>query len=86
VRANFVGIAQERASAKYGSRFGKGNTILIGDTLRDVQVSRNGGARVIAVATGSDGMEALQAEAADIVLPDLQDESALLEAVTGFVG
>jgi phosphoglycolate phosphatase-like HAD superfamily hydrolase len=86
VRANLVAIAQERASAKYGTRFDKGNTILIGDTLRDVQAGRNGGARVIAVATGSDSVEALRAEGADIALPDLQDTRAVMEAVSGFVG
>ncbi len=86
VRANLAGIAQERASAKYGPRFDKGNTILIGDTLRDVQAGRNGGARVIAVATGSDSAEALRAEGADIILPDLQDTRAVMEAVTSFVG
>ena len=86
VRANLVGIAQERASARYAPRFDKGNTILIGDTLRDVQAGRNGGARVIAVATGSDSAEALLAEGADVVLPDLQDTRAVTEAVTNFAG
>ncbi len=84
VRANLVGVAQERASARYRARFDKGNTVLIGDTLRDVQAGRNGGARVIAVATGSDSVEALRAEGADIALPDLQDTRAVMEAVSGF--
>jgi phosphoglycolate phosphatase-like HAD superfamily hydrolase len=85
VRANLVGIAQERASAKYGVRFDKENTVLIGDTLRDVQAGRNGGAHVIAVASGSDSMEALRAEGADIVLPDLRDTRAVMEVVMSFV-
>jgi phosphoglycolate phosphatase-like HAD superfamily hydrolase len=84
VRANLVGVAQERASAKYGARFDKGNTVLIGDTPRDVQAGRNGGAHVIAIASGSDSMEALLAEGADIVLPDLRDTRAVMEAVAGF--
>ena len=86
VRSNLVGIAQERASVKYGVRFDKTNTVLIGDTQRDVQAGRNGGAYVIAVATGSDSMESLRAEGANIVLPDLQDTSAVMEAVTSFAG
>jgi phosphoglycolate phosphatase-like HAD superfamily hydrolase len=61
-RANLVSIAQERASAKYGVKFNKTNTVLIGDTPRDVQAGRNGGAHVVAVASGSDSMEALRAE------------------------
>jgi phosphoglycolate phosphatase-like HAD superfamily hydrolase len=80
-----VGIAQERASAKYGQGFDKGNTVLIGDTLRDVRAALKGGARVIAVATGTDSAEALLAEGADAVLPDLRDTRAVREAVAGFV-
>lgn len=84
IRANLVGVAQERATIKYGARFDKTNTVLIGDTLRDVQAGRNGGARVIGVASGSDSMEALRAEGADVVLPDLRDTLAVVESVGGF--
>lgn len=86
VRANLVSVAQERASAKYGPGFDKRNTVLIGDTPRDVQAGRNGGAHVIAVASGSDSMDALRDEGAEIVLPDLRDTRAVLEAVTGLAG
>lgn len=85
VRANLVSFAQERASAKYAAKFDQGNTVLIGDTIRDVQAGRNGGARIVAVASGSDSMEALRAEGADIVLPDLRDTQSVVDAVTGFV-
>lgn len=84
VRANLVGVAQERATAKYGIRFDKTNTVLIGDTPRDVQAGRNGGAHVLAVASGSDSMEALRAEGADIVLPDLRNTDAIMEAIRTF--
>jgi phosphoglycolate phosphatase-like HAD superfamily hydrolase len=86
VRANLVSVAQERASAGYGAKFDKTNTLLIGDTPRDVQAGRNGGAHVVAVASGSDSMDALRAEGADIVLPDLRDTRAVVEAVTKFAG
>lgn len=85
VRANLVGIARERAAAKYGVRFDKTTTILIGDTPRDVQAGRNGGAYVVAVASGSDTVEALRGEGADVVLPDLRDTRAVVAAVTGFL-
>jgi uncharacterized protein YbjT (DUF2867 family) len=45
-----------------------------------------GGARVVAVATGSDSAEDLRAEGADIVLADLRDTRAVVQAVTGLVG
>lgn len=86
VRANLVGFAQERASAKYGATFDMANTVLIGDTVRDVQAGRNGGAHVVAVASGSDSVEVLRAEGADVALPDLRDTPAVVRAITGFVG
>jgi phosphoglycolate phosphatase len=84
VRDNLVGIARERASAKYGVKFNKSTTVLIGDTPRDVWAGRNGGAHVIAVASGSDSMDVLRSEGADVVLPDLRDTRAVVAAVTGF--
>ena len=83
VRANLVEIAQARASGRYGQVFDKRSTVLVGDTLRDVRAGLHGGARVIAVATGSDSAEALRNEGADIVLPDLRDTRAVTEAVAG---
>jgi len=81
VRANLVAVAQARAAAKYGEIFDKANTILVGDTPRDVQAGRDGGARVVAVATGSDNVESLRAAGADVVLLDLRDTKAVTEAV-----
>jgi phosphoglycolate phosphatase len=83
VRANLVGVARERASLKYGVRLDESTTVLIGDTPRDVQAGRKGGACVVAVASGGDSVETLRAEGADIVLPDLRDTSAVVHAVTG---
>jgi phosphoglycolate phosphatase-like HAD superfamily hydrolase len=86
VRAKLVGIAQVRASGRYSQVFDKRNTVLIGDTLRDVQAGLRGGARVIAVATGTDSAEALLNEGVDIVLRDLQDTRAVTKAVADVVG
>ena len=83
-RDKLVAFARDRASAKYGVQVDKANTVLIGDTLRDVRAGRNGGARVVGVATGSDSIDALRAEGADIVFPDLRDTCMVVEAVTGF--
>lgn len=83
-RDKLVAFARDRASAKYGARLDKANTVLVGDTLRDVWAGRNGGARVVGVATGPDSVDALRREGADIVLPDLRDTRVVVEAVTGF--
>lgn len=84
IRANLVSVAQERAYAKYGHRFDKARTVLIGDTPRDVEAGLNGGAHVVAVASGSDSEETLRTEGADIVFPDLRDTQAVVEAVLSF--
>jgi phosphoglycolate phosphatase len=84
VRAKLVSFAQERASVKHYTRFDRANTVLIGDTLRDVQAGREGGAHVVAVATGPDSAESLLAAGADAVMPDLRDTQAVMNAVAAF--
>lgn len=86
VRANLVAVAQARATAKYGETFDKANTILVGDTPRDVRAGLDGAAHVVAVATGSDSVESLRAAGADVVLPDLRVTRAVAEALTSLAG
>jgi phosphoglycolate phosphatase-like HAD superfamily hydrolase len=86
VRADLVRVAQERASAKYGVSFGPATTVLVGDTPRDVRAGLDGGAHVVAVASGSDDVAILRKEGADVVLPDLRDTRAVVRAVTQFWG
>lgn len=81
VRSNLVGVACGRASVKYGAVLDASRTVLFGDTPRDVQAGRDGGAYVIGVATGHDSMERLLAEGADAVLPHLEDTVAVVMAV-----
>ena len=86
VRANLVGVSQRRASVKYGVSFGPAITVLVGDTPRDVRAGMDGGAHVVGVASGSDDMDTLRKEGADVVLPDLRDTQAVVWAVTQFQG
>lgn len=81
VRAHLVAFAQRRASTKYGRTFDRNSTVLIGDTVRDVRAGLDGGARVIAVATGIDNETDLRTAGADEVLPDLVDTARLLDAL-----
>jgi phosphoglycolate phosphatase len=81
IRANLVGIAQRRAGSKYGVQFDRATTVLIGDTPNDVIAARDGGALVIAVATGKDSTDDLAAEGADTVLADLSDTAVVLRAI-----
>ncbi len=82
-RAGLVSLAQRRASAKHRNAFHAGNTVLIGDSRRDVAAGRNGGALVIAVATGLDTAAELLDAGADVMLTDLTDVPALMRAVWG---
>ncbi len=83
IRANLVGVAQAKASASYGAVFDSSNTVLIGDTLRDVEPGRVGGAHVVAVASGAFTVDQLSAAGADVVLPDLRDTDAVVKSVLG---
>ena len=69
------------AQAKYGREFDEASTILIGDTPLDVQAARDGGARVLAVATGVHGPDELAAVGADAVLEDLSDLDGFLRTL-----
>ncbi|MFB7470771.1 HAD family hydrolase [Kitasatospora sp. NPDC056184] len=80
-RAVLVPVARRRAAAAYGHGFEAAATVLIGDTPRDVQAGRAGGARVVAVASGASSAAELRAAGADAVLADLRDTAAVLRAV-----
>ncbi|MFG2533004.1 HAD family hydrolase [Streptomyces sp. NPDC048516] len=83
VRSDLVGFAQRRAQHRYGADFGPGNTVVIGDTVRDVQAARTGGARPVAVATGKYTSAELREAGAEVVLPDLRDTDVVIAAVLG---
>lgn len=80
-RPPLVEVARARAHRKYGHRFDADTTVLIGDTLHDVAAGREGGARVVAVATGPSDAAALRAAGAHTVLTDLRDTAAVVDAV-----
>lgn len=72
-------IAQ--AGAAGGPSFHPSQAIVIGDTPHDVAVAKAGGARSIAVATGSHTVEELRATGADHVFGDLSDLAAVMRAL-----
>lgn len=55
--------------------------MLIGDTVNDVTAAHDGGARIIAVATGNDNTEDLARAGAETVLEDLTRTDDLLAAI-----
>ncbi|PYC69168.1 phosphoglycolate phosphatase [Streptomyces tateyamensis] len=84
-RPALVAVAQRRAAQKYRTEFTVANTVIIGDSLEDVRTGHDGGARVIAVASGTTTAEELAAAEADVVLSDLQDVDLLLGSIAGLV-
>ncbi|MER7933031.1 MULTISPECIES: haloacid dehalogenase-like hydrolase [unclassified Streptomyces] len=81
IRPALVRIAQDRAAAKHGGRFRRDNTVIVGDSLEDVRTGLEGGANVIAIASGTTSQHQLRAAGADHVLPDLTSPTALLRCI-----
>ncbi|URM95294.1 haloacid dehalogenase-like hydrolase [Actinomadura madurae] len=68
VRTNLIPIAQQRATRRTGKTYSRETTYIVGDTVSDVEAAREGGALVIAVATGKTAAWALrEAGAADVI-------------------
>lgn len=81
VRANLVTVARHRARERTGMTFTDTTTIIIGDSPSDVEAALNGGAQIIAVASGNTSAEQLHAAGAATVLSDLTDTDAVKRAV-----
>lgn len=77
-RNALVPIALERTRARGLPHVTPGDLLIVGDTPLDVACARAGGARVVAVATGSHDVEILTTCGPDLVLPDLSDASTFL--------
>jgi phosphoglycolate phosphatase-like HAD superfamily hydrolase len=82
-RAELVRLARERAAIAYGETFTASDTVLIGDTPNDVRAGHEGGARVVAVATGSSDRAVLEKAGPEAVLDDLTDVPAAVAAILG---
>jgi phosphoglycolate phosphatase len=79
-RPELVPIARARADSARGTGTAT-RTVLVGDSILDIQAARHNGARVVAVATGTTPRETLEAAGADAVLDDLADLDRSLAAI-----
>jgi len=73
--------ALARVAVSGGPRAAPADAVIIGDTPLDVAVALAGGARSIAVATGSHTTVELLASGADVVFQDLSNLDAVLTAL-----
>lgn len=80
-RSALVPLAQRRTAEKYCVEFDRSTTVLIGDTPSDIRAGNVGGARVVAVATGSSNQQELRKAGADSVLPDLSNAERAVSTI-----
>jgi len=70
-------VALERAGQHRGCIFQSENTVVIGDTPKDIACGKAMGAMTLAVATGGFSVEELAAYKPDLVVADLCDDKVL---------
>ncbi|WP_078875307.1 HAD family hydrolase [Streptomyces sp. NRRL F-5053] len=80
-RPALVAVSQRRSASAYGFHFNRENTVIIGDSLQDIRTGREGGSKVIGVASGTTSAQQLTEAGADRVLPDLTDVEQLKAAI-----
>ncbi|NUQ64735.1 MAG: HAD family hydrolase [Pirellulales bacterium] len=78
-RPALVRWAMDAASDLAGRAVRPADTIVLGDTPRDVDCAKANGCLAVAVATGQFSVDILRCTAADLVLSDFRDPAVLLE-------
>jgi phosphoglycolate phosphatase-like HAD superfamily hydrolase len=76
-RRSLVPVAMGRYRDRHGRAVDARDVTIIGDTPHDVDCAHAAGARVIAVATGKFGIDALREAGADLAVADLRDTASL---------
>ncbi|MGO9081598.1 MAG: HAD family hydrolase [Streptosporangiaceae bacterium] len=77
---------RSRAAEKYGAGTGPAATVYIGDSSRDVEAARNGGACSIGVASGRCTPADLRDAGAGAVVADLSDTATVIATIDQMTG
>ncbi len=80
-KGTLLQVARSRAAEKYHVTYGEHATVYIGDSTRDVEAARIGGARSIGVASGRSTLADLREAGADIALADLSNAASVVRAI-----
>jgi phosphoglycolate phosphatase-like HAD superfamily hydrolase len=83
-RNDLLAIAMKRVARRGWSTIGL--PVVVGDTARDIECARAGGARVLAVRTGFAKPGELEAAAPDLIVDDLEDTPRILAALERLAG
>ncbi len=81
-REQLVPVALDRLAAMRGARLSPEETWVIGDTPRDYECARAGGAHCLLVATGRFQLDELESLGADAVLADLAATDVVVDLLT----
>ncbi len=78
VRSKLADVARQKVLERYGMEFDRHSTVMIGDTVRDVQAALDGHAAIIGVATGANSIPELLVAGADAAIESLADTGEFL--------
>ncbi|MCP3960021.1 MAG: HAD hydrolase-like protein [bacterium] len=81
-RCDLGPVALQRAAVLSGRPFALDRSLIVGDTVLDVECARSAGIRSMAVATGFTEAEPLEAAGADWVFADLERAAGQIERFT----
>ena len=82
-RPELVPVAWKRFFARTGSQAAPEDTIIIGDTPRDVECAHANGVRAIAVETGPFSRNELQAARPELIVPSVAAKDEIIEFIYG---
>jgi phosphoglycolate phosphatase-like HAD superfamily hydrolase len=80
-RPDLVAEAVRLAAAKHGGEFPPDSVVVVGDTPHDVAAALHHGAVAVGVATGRSSDDELSEAGAHVVLEDLSDTAAVVDAL-----
>lgn len=80
-RSELVPLAIRDAERKTGIRFNRKDVYLVGDTVVDISCAKEGGVRVISVATGIETMQRLRSKKPDFLFRDFRNNARILSAI-----
>jgi phosphoglycolate phosphatase len=80
-RADMITLALNKAKEFTGKMFKGKDVVIIGDSIRDIEVGKQFKARTIAVATGIYSMKELADAGADCIYKDLTDYKAVILSI-----